>query len=42
MEPQSEQTSSLPRSQTVPIGNHVKHIKHILSGRSFYTDDDFV
>ena len=38
MEPQSEQTSSLLRSQTVPIGNHVKHV---LSGRSFYPGDDF-
>ena len=36
MEPQPEQTSSFLRSQNVPIGNHIKHTKLALSGRSIF------
>ena len=42
MEPQSEQTSPFLRSETVPIGNHLKHIKYACSGWSFYPEDDLI
>ena len=36
-----EQTSSFLRSETVPIVNHLKHIKCACSGRSFTLSSDF-
>ena len=42
IEPLSEQTRPFLRSETVPTGNHLKHIKYACSGRSFYPEDDLI